>query len=461
MTCVVAGLAEPARARQVESVPADAGLAWLAADGLAADGLAARSAALTAAQPEFEMLVSAYQRTYPLLGRARAERAVKTQDLRILLRSQLFENDPAGYGGSWYDPVADVEHVGAVTAATERAVRNIGRQVGINTATTRVAHSYRDLELLADKVKWTDLASSGVRDAAVDVVSNSVVVSVDPGQAARARGAVTSLLARDGVTAAGTEALRLVESNGRKTRMSACTSRNSCGNPPRSGITLWVGNKLNNPTCSLGFTAATATTPKSRWVITAGHCIINNGGVNVTWGHGEQYFGPARSAWHANGVDVGRIRIDNSYWATGGYLYSEAVGLSPAHLARLDNVVQSRSWIATGDGVCLDAMYGGICGPILGIAPAPSSIGVDADSCLGDSGGGWYWPGGIWGRMAYGIQSSSETQPPWEDDSCHEDGLSYFTAIPDITHFWDVVDAVGAHLRIESACPPDSLCRWH
>lgn len=428
-----------------------------AAPASAAPTPESRPAALDSSLPEFEPLVQAYLRDHPQMSRAHAVRVVTTAPFRFGLVHKLATADPAGFGGAWYDPSTDILHVNAVGGDTADEAAELGRAWGLNVSTKQVFFSHRDLQQVADEINAGMDTIPGSGWGAVDAVNNTLLVGVDEAHMKSATAAIDSIVI--GGTRAGAAsrpAIQLVPSKASDgSHEQACTDRLHCGNPARSGVGLWHDFE-GNYVCSTGFTARTHVGTVSRWVTTAGHCTA---GINVEWGHGEQFFGPMRSAHNAPNVDVARIRIDNSYWTTGGHMYSDA---GTPHITPLDNVAHARSFILQGEGVCLTAMSGARCGTIVNAADPVSGglVRVSTNACGGDSGGGWYWPGGsVYGRVAYGLHEGvARDDPP----GCNQPGVdSVFTAVPDITAFWNSTDAVGASLRFESRCTdPNGICFW-
>lgn len=163
-----------------------------------------------------------------------------------------------------------------------------------------------------------------------------------------------------------------------------CTDRTACGNPLRGGIQI---RPTAGGSCTGGFTAHGS--DGSRWLVTAGHC----GALDSAWRHGQQYLGPIRQRLHQNQTDLARIRIDNAYWQTGGYLY--AGGTTPIPIG----AVVSDNYLSEGDFICRAGWVSGqYCGSVLITHDNPVLDGIQwiqllrSDICAnpGDSGGPWY-----------------------------------------------------------------------
>jgi streptogrisin C len=115
---------------------------------------------------------------------------------------------------------------------------------------------------------------------------------------------------------------------------------------------------------------------------------------------------------------------------------------SPNSPVPLNDYAASMIDIQYGEYVCLLARHstrGNVCGPITGTNAYRTRVGVEA--CPGDSGGGWYLPGGGY-RVAYGIHEVS-------DDGCHvAGGSSMFSPVPTVHQWFDSTSA--AQVRIDT-----------
>jgi streptogrisin C len=388
---------------------------------------AARAGESADPNPQFEAQVAAYQRDYPGLGEAAARRAAAGQEWRIQLLEQL-QTEPAGFGGSWYDPVTDVQHVNAVGAAAAARVVALGAGTGLTITTHQVQHSLTELEDIAAGINAGSdpvLGKAAMGNAFPDPVANRVTVRLPSADYDRVRNSGPPPAVVD-----------LVEGDAPEVVPEACVSRFSCSTPLRGGIVLWGGNHGNQ--CSLGYTALAA--DGSRWAITAGHCGDITG-AGPTWGHGTGAIGPMVEGVNSGNVDVARIQITNPYWQAGGWMYDYYAPNTPA---KLHYAITARGTVQAGDGVCLNAWHSDAnnCGIILNSYDVRGMPVTSYDACPGDSGGTWFniTPGGR--RIGYGVHMGGPA-------SCkdHEKGYSYFTAIPDLNAHWDRTTA--ARLRIE------------
>jgi streptogrisin C len=383
--------------------------------------------------PEIGAMINAYLRDDPGLTYEQAERAVLGQESRIRFLERLQAENPGGFGGSWYEPKTNTQHVNTVGAAAASQTEAVGAELGLTLVVHPVDHSLGTLEAIAAEInagRHPTLGAAGVDRARPDPVNSQVTVGLPADELARFPA---------GQTLAWPIVLQAAEPKPSPVP-SVCTDRLHCGRPLRSGIVLWASGRGNQ--CSLGFTARA--TDGSRWAVTAGHCGANNGGQGVIWGHGEQYIGPIRHGRNSGNIDVARILVQNPYWTTGGWFFN---AYDPNTPVPVDYAIAERGTIQKGDAVCLSAWHSRIgenCAMIYleyGDRGMPQ---VNYGSCPGDSGGGWYHITASGYRIAYGIHHGGSTTP---NCSGTEGGDSIFTAIPDLNAWWD--DTTTALLRVE------------
>jgi hypothetical protein len=404
------------------------------------------------AMPELRALVAAYLRSYPGMSEEQARTAVLGQAKRTAMLEWLQATLPDHFGGSWYDPRTNTQHLYLMSDAAKGRAEGYARELGLKSSIEPAAYSYRELEALAKEAN-TRLAADGLSArqiyAAVDGSVNRVAI-VTTGSAQNE--AVDERYGHDA---------RIVvkhTTNANKLYPGVCTSRTACGKPARSGIVIGIdpdgaGSRVASQVCSLGYTAAGS--DGSRWVITAGHCGAEppsgtKCGISTfayCWGHGEQYFGLMRDSYDSGNVDVGRIKIENAYWTTGGYFYNAS---SPNTPLDVDLAIRYRSTLQNGDGACQSmwhAVFGASCGTIVSVSCCGRGlVRVDIPQCPGDSGGGWYQLVGS-ERWAIGIHHGGFGTHPFD---CHPpDDDSVFSALPDINAYWDST-TVGFALRVQA-----------
>lgn len=396
---------------------------------------AARAEAVTVRDPQFDAIVSAYQRDFPGLTEDAALRAATGQEHRIQLLEELQARDAAGFGGSWYEPLTDVQHINAVGSGAAAQARRLGDARGVTVVTHEVAFSLTQLQAIAADINTGGhpvLGRAAIDAAVPDPVANKVTVRLPAIELDRIRNSVRAL----------PSGIELTEGEAPTVTPDACVSRFSCSTPLRGGIVLWAG-AANRNECSLGYTARAG--DGSRWALTAGHCGAITG-PGPTWGHGTGAIGPMIEGRNSGNVDVARIHITNPYWQTGGYLYDYFNRDTPAVL---HHAILARGTIQAGDIVCLNAWHSisENCGGIVQSFGERGMPRVNYDACPGDSGGGWFYVSPAGARLAYGLHSWSEENSGENTCHFHWTNDSYFTAIPDLNAHWDATTA--ARLRIE------------
>lgn len=425
--------------------------------GSPVDLLSASSAPSTALRSfdEWEQAAALVAAAYSLPRRTALERVADQED-RWEFREAVAAELGDTFAGFSYDYTSDVQTVLTTDAESARPVVDVyAEDHGVSGTVTEVPYSYDELARLEGQIQDGEFPELGrVWGASVDQRANVVTAYVDP--------SISTVELRTLQTARIHPAVRVAVADIRNEAPDVCTSKTSCGAPLRGGIV--ISHVGSNRICSLGYTATAS--GGSRWAITAGHCV----NVDETWRHGEQYFGPVRQrAYHPVShisVDVGRIRIDNSYWRAwppGGYL----LRIDPGQIVRespniIEHVLQSKTTLSVGDVVCLSARtprWGDSCGLISSTdngAYDMVQVG-NYDACSGDSGGAWVWKASSGNYWAIGVHSSSRYIEGSPDQDCpffdfggnnSSRGPSSFTAVPDVHAFWD---ATGSEvLRIDA-----------
>jgi streptogrisin C len=390
-------------------------------------------------------MIAAYMDEYPGIGETRARQAASNQGARVSFLNQIAARDINLFGGSWYDPQIDTMHVFATTNEMSDRVVTLAKRLGVLVAVELAPYSYPELEELAASI-------NGQRDA-TEAKNNAVYAGAD-GRWNQVTVVVSdpALVTKVQQQFSSEPRVRVVALDEATSSNTSCTSRTACGSPARSGIVIGIdadgaGSGSATQECSLGFTAAAS--DGSKWIVTAGHCSHGVGSCpssTTCWGHGQQFFGPLRDVIFDGNLDAARIRKDNSYWATGGYIYN---GNSPDNPVDVDVAIIYRTSMQQGDTVCLAAWHsssGADCGIITNLVSVLGMVETSLQACSGDSGGGWYAPmSGL--RWAYGIQSRADD--PHDYPNCHTSGKkSYFSALPDINAYWD--SHAAATIRVET-----------
>jgi len=204
-----------------------------------------------------------------------------------------------------------------------------------------------------------------------------------------------------------------------------CAGYDSCDNPLKGGIRIDRNNwNEENPLCTSSWIARKSEGDGARVLVTAGHCIENNGGTgpNINWKHDGAVFGNAvGKKWPVGGiVAVGIISIDE--W-TSGQSQNRLHFRSPlaGSTAQVYPIVATKSNNAQVKGlaICRSGARRKLrCGKIERRHEALVSVGrqmtdmwvVDFDGDGGDSGGPYFTSTSEFGdaATAFGIHSGSD-----------------------------------------------------
>ncbi|GLI02902.1 hypothetical protein Pa4123_81800 [Phytohabitans aurantiacus] len=414
--------------------------------------------AATMAMPEFEDLVQGYRAANPTITVAEIRQRAAGQGRRTELVERLSSEHADTFGGTWYDLATDTQHLQATTAQAATEYATAAAAAGVRANTQVVRHTLGRLVEEFTAIRYgrhPKLGPQAATDARLDVPGNAVVVEVDDPGSMPVPGGVVRYGQRRAAPAA---------------EPTACIDRWNCGGPIRAGINLRHRSDASDVNvCSLGATATSAD-GTSRWVITAGHCAgtavhTSCSVASQCWRHGEQDIGPMRETACPQDfpvacqhdypfIDVGRIRIDSTYWKSfsQGWMFN---GIDPTTAVEIDGAITTFTQLSNmvGQSLCMNAMWsneGANCGPLFSAASGTFAMPEvwSVRACRGDSGGLWYRPsGGI--RTAVGIQSSATLPYPGGPDCRRATGSSWFGAFPDINAFWDAYAGAGV-LRIDT-----------
>ncbi len=361
----------------------------------------------------------AYQSVYSGISLDAARTAAVGQGIRKDIVTKALE-DPASFGGAWFDAPSGVLHVAVTTPAAASNVTADANRTAVKIQTHVVARSFATLEQLAKdlRAESTPLGLAANQQVGISVETNEVVAGVPA-------------TLRPSLAAGAPAGVRVdVDQKATSFEDAGCTSRTACDWTVRAGTVLWRG-AAKTPWCSVGFTARNSW---SRFVYTAGHC---NQGIGEQWGTAGQFIGPMHAAINTGAFDASIIRVTNSWFTgdAGGEIYIE----NSAHSVDVDYEAPTLGYEVPGETICLSANITAPNGPNLcGVLGTTSDAGnrglarVDGlDGCHGDSGGGWYWLGSGGFRVAYGLHSRSSF------DGCHvAGGSSWYSALPVIKAGW-------------------------
>lgn len=229
----------------------------------------------------------------------------------------------------------------------------------------------------------------------------------------------------------------------------SCSSTTNCGydaddnpnEPWKDGIRIIQTSNLHFCTSTL-----LARKGSNLVMITAGHCLANNGGSGPNWKHHGQIIGNALGDTIVSGAsqaDVGWIDIDNGSGVTPRNKFF--VGAPPSQVSSATDFYYN-SEQEEGDVVCrIGTTSGYLCGVIDGTNIDKSSVDghevlhlwrTNFDASEGDSGGTMFF-----GPTLMGIHADSKTDvdPP-------TDGHSWYTTA------WRAQDEAGIDFCFTSGC---------
>jgi streptogrisin C len=231
------------------------------------------------------------------------------------------------YAGVWYQPDAALLHVGVTSAAARTAAEALAAKEGLaaRVAETPVGSTWGQLE--AEQERWNHALPGrlGLPDsrtalgAEADSVFVTVANSVPPRKLALLeRKAENSPVNVNLKTAPGST---IGKSGEAETKcLEFAPNEAFCGSPLTAGVRI---QSAGGGICTAGPIALDAATKTETYVMTAGHCVKETGGVGVTWNAfpkaGEpKKIGTAKSEVFGVAGDYGKIQIEaGSFWTTG------------------------------------------------------------------------------------------------------------------------------------------------
>lgn len=303
---------------------------------------------------EWQEVVDLMLEDVPGLTPQQALDRVQAQTDRITILEALASDYATNFGGGWYDPVANVQHVVSRSDEAAEAAMALGVEHEMQIEVHYGERSYYQLLLIAKGLNAGDTVGIPAIDdqlgaVTIEVATNQVNLTLYEESLVGQIEDIVEEAFGDAVLVRfdPTPPLPSVDE--------ACYTRYSCGAPIRSGTVIGPSD------CSLGYVFAGQT---AKWVVTAGHCEPV---VDQIISVGEQYVGPVRQTANINSMDITRARLDNPYWANnnpGGWQYN---AWEPEAPKTIDYAIRSASTIQDNDYVCLDARYSEIhlsCGQI-------------------------------------------------------------------------------------------------
>lgn len=303
-------------------------------------------------------------------------------------------------------------------------------------------YSLRELKRVQDAIfdDADDLIAQGISVQTIESNERSgrVIVSLK----AREPGAQTFLRERYGPQV-DTEVIGAISED-------TCSGRSNCGyDDPENRDEPWKGGirifrASNDAPCTSGFMARKGS---NLVMVTAGHCIQNNGGTGINWKHHGQIIGDALGETIKLGdvsdSDIGWIDVDNGAGVTPrDQFYAGGGSVSIRDFSDFEY----NSGQTIGTPICRGGGYSGyICGEINGRNIDKSSVDghhvrylfrTDFDASLGDSGAPYFYN---WTSFGIHADSKTDVDPP-------DPGTSWYTTT------WRAQDDAGITLCVTSAC---------
>jgi trypsin len=347
---------------------------------------------------------------------AAAEAAITRTNVATELEVALGES----FGGVWFEPATAQLHVGVTSAASREAAEAVAAGAGLadTVVETPVASTWDQLQAAQDRwdTRLVSLLEGGEASTSVAPDNNAVEVALATPVAASRRAALRHAAAAESVK------VKILSTPYRHIGVEAQARCNKfavgeafCDPTLVAGVTFdgTKDEEGNRETCTAGPTVLPRERTKpaeatKTYVLTAGHCIVDGGGVGKKWfaydkkgeKEGEKEVGPAIAALNAE-TDVGVVEVTSGNWATAKSFIPVVPTIAPwdqeepepfAVIAQRNPVKNTKS--------CLSGQKTGIsCGEIVTI---DQTIEVEevvtknlvevkgAEQAKGDSGGPWF-----------------------------------------------------------------------
>lgn len=230
------------------------------------------------------------------------------------------------YAGVWYQPEAALLHVGVTSAAARTAAEALAAREGLaaQVSETPVGSTWQQLE--AEQERWNHALPGrlGLPDSrtALGAEANSVFVTVAASVTPRKLALLEQKAENSPVdvnlkTAPGST---IGKSGQAETKcLEFAEDEAFCSSPLTAGVRIEAANK---EVCTAGPIAIPPAMKTETYVLTAGHCIEEGGGVGATWNafpkKGEaKKIGTAKQKVFGLAGDVAKIQIEaGSFWTT-------------------------------------------------------------------------------------------------------------------------------------------------
>lgn len=209
------------------------------------------------------------------------------------------EEDPA-FAGVWVEPELDwTIHIATTSPADSIAsILDPFQDVGVRLQVHTVSYSKKELSELhyqiADAAEAWSTRGVEIVSVGFNAKLNRVRLRIEPADEAT----VAALTREYGD--------RVVIEQSPPFQVSACTSRSNCGSPMKGGLSI---NSQSGNGCTSGFVTRDIAWAGAAYMMLAGHCITNGGGIGPSWLHNASTFGTANSNQYATGssTDSGYI----------------------------------------------------------------------------------------------------------------------------------------------------------
>lgn len=261
---------------------------------------------------------------------AAAEAAITRTDIAARLEATL----GSAFGGVWFEPATAQLHVGVTSPAAREAAEAVAADVGlVGTVTeTSVQSTWAQLQAAQDRwdARLAGLLENGEASTSVSPDGNAVEIDLAKPVAAAQRATLERAAADDSVR------VRILDTPyahiGVRTqaRCKKFASGEAFCDPTLVAGVTFDGTKNEEgerETCTAGPTVLPRERTKlaeatKTYVLTAGHCIEDGGGVGKKWfaynkkgeKEGENEVGPAVAFLNSE-TDVGVVEVNTGFWA--------------------------------------------------------------------------------------------------------------------------------------------------
>ncbi len=353
----------------------------------------------------------------------------------------------SAFGGVWFDRSTAQLHVGVSSPASRKAAEAIAARTGLSNlvSETAVKSTWEQLATAQQELNQglEDLFAHGEARTALDPESNSIAIELGSGvsesRSAELRQQASDLGVKVSISVAPTPTFFARPQAGRCSQYEKGKENSNCDKPIVAGVRI---ESKSGEKCSAGpavilqkpLTIAETTLT---YLLTAGHCIANGGGIGAEWsafnkkkekkliGKAEEGLNGVKGA--VDKVDVGVIKINNP----GEWVHEGAKALTPVTpaIAPWNKLEEAEPISVTNQGaipvkgteVCVSGATSGThCGKVsatgvtevfAGGITVETLVAVEGEPVTegGDSGGPWFTkakPGEVLGTHV-GISAKS------------------------------------------------------